>query len=292
MNHLGLIKLGNFDCSQKLPDLTTWPEFDESRLMIARKRITGISENGGIGYFASSTSVDLEKESLSVAIVVNYFRKKSSSIKPLVIPVDDFYLYHLENTSLVVKTKKFNDVIKNSGKDYVIILSGFSQSIIFSQSTLEDIPSQYEAQVYGSKLNNFGNKLMKFSDAMNRMFLEKKSIDNVLNHVSKEGAHTNDAKLLLATSLLLQDCQKWQSLWYEGEEKGTSLYIVAPASFHDAMNRLNIFWGHSLGDYNYRASCSLGNNNEPLFCENYQSTNYTKQGLSSKEFKLRVEHLL
>ena len=130
-----------------------------------------------------------------------------------------------------------------------------------------------------------GIKLLDFAKNIKEVLKQSNGdVETVLKAVSR-GGNDDDARLLLTTALLLQDGQQWQDLWYEGEVKGTPLYLVAPRIFHDAMKRLNINWGHGAMDYEARANASLGAFNKPL-------ANANQQGLSSAEFEKKVGALL
>lgn len=269
---------------------------EETKLRRIGRRIQWEDRNGGIGYLSSSTGHDRPKELLAAAYIAKCFSERKISTQAVVVPVDEFYRFTPGNSSLVGKTKIFNEVAEeqNPGQDFALILTGFTESDIFTQKVLEQVPTQNNAGLDIFKTTLFGKKLLKFATEQLPLIIEREKGD--LNAVLKKIIGTQDgqeknARLLLATGLLLQDRQAWQDLWYEGRKKGTPLYIVAPMSFHDAMNRLNLGWGHGGIDYSRRASYSLGDNNKPPL-EEIELQNYHEQGVSAEEFERRIKPLL
>lgn len=254
-----------------------------------------IYRHSGFGYLATSLNNSIEDEVLGTALVSKYFRVGKMETEPLVIPVDIFYSHYPGMLSLVNKVDSFNHWAGEAGR-FSLILTDFSDSKIFTDDTLNKIPNQEELglQAYGYRdWDEFAKRIMDppFRRKIGNIFIQEKSVEGVLQRLS-EMDNSESGRLLLVTTLLLSDPQGWQTLWYENREKGTPLYIVAPAIFHHAMNRLNIFWGHGDFDYQYRASNSLGAFDEPLFDREVRISNYHKVGLSKDEFRKIVEPLL
>jgi len=278
-------------------------DLNSPRVRDVKRVIERQSKNKGHGYLGYSVDHDREKEAVATALVASCFLNREVKTQPIIVPIDDFYRFYPALASLVAKTKTFDADVIGSKTDYSIILSGFSLSTVLRQDYLEQIPHQNNADLNLSLEGEFGKKFMGFAYEISEKFSQfEGNINQVLESLVKgKQEKIGSAKLLLATSLLLQDKQRWQDLWYESKGKGTSLYIVAPMSFHDAMNRLNLCWGHGALDYSHRAS--LGNNMVPLFgsvaSENAdpfgldaELPNYENQGFSLAEFRQKVEEFL
>lgn len=272
-------------------------EIAEVRIPIEWKDSTG-----GFGYVSSSTHQDYNKEVLWSAIVANSFRDKDNPMSPLVISMDDFYSYSTVNPSLTRKVRHTfsrENLKDDKGRPYAIVLSNFLNSKVFTEDNLLAVPHQDQAFK--------GNNLFKFAESI--ILKEYSTLSELLSNLKSScpSAKDEDLSLLLCTSLVLQDFQSWQDLSYEGSRgEGTPLYIVAPRTFHDAMNRLNLTWGHGAMDYNYRASCSLRSHNYPPFeivdgkvktkddCiqERLQTLGFEFKGLSNEDFNKRVCSIL
>lgn len=295
-----LLKWGNLDTAS-CPFITELKrielsEYEKKKLRIVGMKILLRKRNGGIGYLSSSSEHRRDKELKATLYITQCFREKDNPVQPIVVSIDEFYRFIPGNSSLVGKTQIFNEIAEkqNIEQDFALILSDFSGSNIFTQEILEQVPTQNNAGLDIREQTPFGNNLLEF--ATNQLPLLIKETKGDLNAVLRKIVGTEDwqedAKLLLVTGLLLQDRQTWQNLWYERKEKGTPLYIVAPMNFHDAMNRLNLSWGHGVIDYRYRASCSLGDKDEPPLEDEIELKNYHEQGLSLEEFKRRIEPIL
>lgn len=272
---------------------TSLNEDERRRLEFTGRAILWSNRNCGFGYISSSVSHDRGRELRVTKHIVDCFRRRENPVQPVVIPIDYFYRLFPSNPSLVMKVQTFDKVItrQHPAEESAIILSGFTESEIFTQSTLKQVPCQRSAGLDIFEPTQFGKDLLEFAYGRLSSLIEKCNGDLriVLKIILEAGDFLEeDARLLLVTGLLLQDAQRWQSLWYEGRERGTPLYIVAPMSFHDAMNRLNFGWGHGNLDYRYRASNSLGNHDEPPLEDNVFTEDYDKQGLSPDEFQRRV----
>lgn len=264
----------------------------------------------GFGYLASSLRHDAEREVAWTAFIHRLF--SDNGCHPLIIPIDTF-LQYVPFQGFVGKAGVFTlrQIRDDTGKPYVLLLSDFSSSKIFDAYTLNRIPSQKNAGLDVYKTMSLGDRLLCFSSTGQRdglpaiMDYVDGDITKVFEHYSRITGDDPritlaDQKLLTATALLLGDRQTWQNLWYEQKE-GVPLYIVAPTNFHDAMNRLNQRWGHGIHDYSYRASCSLGARDTPIF-DNVEGTvltkdeikrpNYADMGISQAEFEARVGPLL
>lgn len=259
-------------------------EHDYRRVTVA---ISLRPSQGGFGYISSSIQFDQEQEQLHAAIVAEAYEARG--IKPLIIPVDDYYRYTPGIVSLVGKTRSFNQDSLQENKAYSLILTGFTDSNIFTELKLNDVPTQEEAAMdRNSPDTNFSQKLHNLTDNISYLMGEAQgNLHYLLDKYAITKEKKEDLRLLLVTLLLLQDKQKWQNL---GRQFGnsTELVIVAPKPFHDAMNRLNITWGHGGLDYRRRAEESLFAIDQPLFQpESKQS--YADQGLKFQAFKGRVE---
>jgi hypothetical protein len=296
-----LLSLGSLDTSplEFVRELKEIKLSDDERykLEIVGMRILLQDVNKGIGYLSSSSGYNREKELKAAYYIAKCFSKKNNPAQPVIVTIDGFYRFVPGNLSLVGKTLIFNEVAtqQSPGRDFALILTDFTGSNIFTQKILEQIPTQDNAGLNIYKITPFGEKLLKFAKKQLPLLMvqEKGDLNAVLKRIIGGGdVQEENAKLLLATGLLLQDCQTWQNLWYESRGKGTPLYIVAPMIFHDAMNRLNLSWGHGAIDYNYRANCSFGAHNEPLFEDKVELRIYSEQGLRAKEFEERIGPLL
>ena len=216
-------------------------------------RITLSNRRGGIGYLSSSLRHNVEREKLWTALAAKWFSQ--NEYHPLIVPIDAIYnLNPGGSLSLVRKVLLLDSISKQDaqGRTYAVILTGVSQSGIFTEEILDRVPDQASLRsrpaLYADLLEFSGEPL------------------HVLISRGPQGiANSHQVRLALGTSLLLQDRQTWQDLWYERSMNGgVPLYIVAPKKFHDAMNRLNEDWGHTLHDYHKRASYSLGSYDVPF----------------------------
>ncbi len=273
----------------------------------------------GFGYLASSLESNAKREALWAALIIKTFRK--ANCHPLVIPIDEFYRYVPSEPGLVAKTKILTNhrLYDSENKPHVVVLSNFSNSAVFDQATVGDVPTQENAgyKFTGERRPDFTRLAVKLDEFVSisttgGLSFILDSVEGKLEGVveycvdTKEDSFNprkDDGKLLIASSLLLSDKQMWQDLWYE-QSQGVPLYIVAPSTFHDAMNRLNRYWGHGargMSDYAYRASNSFGNRDEPLFDTvkgdlkikgEFELSDYDIQGVPEKEFQRRVGYLL
>jgi hypothetical protein len=268
-------------------------------ILMATRPIEWSNKMSGFGYASSSLVNDLEKEVISAAIIARAFQKSEMKATPLIIPVDKLYTYYpTANPSFVTKTRLIFDreSIESGKQNYALLVSGFSLSKVFTGSTLEQIPSQKNVgwSLIGGKNTELAEKIGIFAKNIYvKINEENGNIEEVIRKIARTPENIEDARLILATSLLLQDIQAWQDLWYEGSKRGTPLYIVAPVLFHDAMNRLNMCWGHGGTDYRYRAMV-LRNNESPFFdiYDEEKAPGYREQGLSTKEFEKKVSKFL
>lgn len=299
-----LLKQGNPDTSswefvQELKSVNIEDE-EKNKMRTMGRLIQWQDKKGGIGYSSSSVKHNKSKELLTTAYVANCFIEREISTQPIVTPIDEFYKFIPGNSSLVAKTEIFNKIAKeqNPEENFAIILTDFAESDIFTPEILEQIPNQDNAGLNPMQKSEFGKKLWDFIRQQLPLIIQKEkgNLDAVLKQITGvQDSEEKNAKLLLATGLLLMDIQAWQNLWNESGNEETSLYIVAPMSFHDAMNRINLAWGHGVADYEYRASCSLGSNIRSPFediNEDEELQSYEKQGLSAEEFKQKIEPLL
>lgn len=302
-----LIQLGSLETSQhpfvsevrtvlssldeKIIKLTKGDEELNKRVKMACTPIEWKNKRNGLGYASSSVNHNREKEVVAAALIARAFRKNDMKAEPLIIPIDEFYTFYPGCSSLVGKTWAFNNEATEMNKPgYALILTDFTSSKVFTQQALEQAPSQRNAGLdYITEDKDFSSKFSTFEAKQIPLIMEKEkgNLDNVINKLAKTPENINDARMLLATCLLLRDKQCWQDLWYEGKEEGTPLYIVAPVSFHEAMNRLNRCWGHGGLDYIHRST--LRNNDEPLFDEyDFEKEIRTEKGLSLNQFRGRV----
>jgi len=257
--------------------------------------ITNADIKSGYGIISSSPDHDFEKETLATAYVASIFiRYKQEYQLPLIFNIDDIYSLPPYEPSLVGKIIFFEHLRKSfeSEKKYLIILTGLSRSKIFEEKILNQVPNQENARLTYHFVSDpssypnieFGEKLYEFSNRLPQLFLQKKGVINeIMTEIKKNKNEVDDKglKLLMVTGLLLQDRQRWQTLWFEGQDSGTFLFIVAPSSFHHAMNRLNAMWGHGAYDYFARASLKLP---DPIFEESASNVSYERQGLNSENF--------
>lgn len=275
----------------------TLTEDEKKRLQRIERMILSLRVNKGFGYMSSSSNHNSEKEKKTTLFISNCFQEKTNPAQPLVVTIDEFYEFIPRKCSLVMKVVIFNDVATDQDPDqqFAIILTDFSNSKIFKQEILEQVPTQKNAGLRLDKETSFGKTLLKFARNQLPLLIEEENgnLVAVLERIIKiTGREEKDVNLLLVTWLLLQDIQAWQTLWYENAKKGTPLYIVAPKSFHNAMNRLNLFSEHWWVDYSYRAWNSLGNEEQPLLEDDIDEFNYNEQGISSEEFQKRIEPIL
>jgi hypothetical protein len=254
-------------------------------------------DKGGFGYVATSQD-DRRGDAVAItAYVAESFRTKTPPVQTTIIPIDEFYRFKPEGLSLVYKTTTFDAMTrdKHPDTDRVIILTGFPDSSVFDEQTLQQIPTQENAGLVHTRETELGRYLSEFAKNILPSLMKEKQGDIIAvlqTIVEYTRGAVRDAKLLLATALLLQDCQLWQNLVYEGREKGTPLFIVAPLSFHDAMNRINEVGSHSGRDYWYRASMSLGAIENLRPDTTPTLPNAHNQGLSAGSYRDRIQPLL
>lgn len=263
----------------------------------------------GFGFVASSFEHNKSMETLWAAIIAKAFMESGINFHPIVMPVDEYYRYMPSYLSIVGKTTEISERKRrdNSGRPYAMVLTGFTNSVVFRQDVLQEMPNQYEIygdSVTGRKPISVVKEFEEFSTyASERIFGEQKgSLNGVINALSKEGSK-KDAELLLCSVLLLHDCQMWQNLWYECKE-GIPLYIVAPFEFHESMDRINLNWGHGALDYSYRAQFLRANRYPPIsvadgklkdeleYLEEEESELIYKRGLKGAEFEARIKPIL
>lgn len=254
-------------------------------------------QNNGFGYVATSQDDGRDDAVAITAHIAESFRTKTPPVQTTIIPIDEFYRFKPEGLSLVYKTTTFDAMTrdKHPDTDRVIILTGFHDSSVFDEQTLQQIPTQENAGLVRTNETELGKYLSEFAKNILPPLMEEKQGDIIAvlqTIVEYTQGVVGDAKLLLATALLLQDCQLWQNLVYEGREKGTPLFIVAPLSFHDAMNRINEVGSHSGRDYLYRASMSLGAIENLRPDTTPTLPNAHNQGLSAKSYRDRIQPLL
>lgn len=246
--------------------------------------------NGGFGYCSTEDADSADAEAIVVDLIVGAFRDRN--IIPIKIDIDVFYGYAPRILSIVEKIRHFDTERQERGlpNRYAIVLTGFGESILFPTQALQSIPVQENAGLGILKNTEFGKLLSHTSNMLVYAIEQHGSLNALLEHTCSRFGE--DGNLFLATCLLLQDRQTWQELWYEwtGSEGGTSLFIVAPPCFHDAMNRLNLSWGHGHTDYAYRAT--LGRSDQALSKDGEEPEPYHKQGLSSEEFERRMRPIL
>ncbi|MDD4617153.1 MAG: hypothetical protein PHW76_08610 [Alphaproteobacteria bacterium] len=261
----------------------------------------------GFGYASSNENGGSDKEALISSFIVSAFKASGMKVEPLLLSVVDYYSYQPEKLSLVGKTKSITrEEFKENGKpQHAIVLSDFSNSDLFSARVMTEIPCQdalgLAYNCCDEKLKSFGERLRAFSYEQLPLIVEENGgINQTVATLSEATSATSederhDLKMLLATSLLLQDRQMWQDLWYE-TGTGVPLFIVAPKCFHDAMNRVNLAWGHGSVDYHYRAGNSLEASDASLF-EGIEPAKekiipYREQGMNATQVMARLEPML
>ncbi len=247
--------------------------------------------NSGFGYCGTSDDDEEDVGALVDGAVCGAF--KDRGITPVLADIDTFYQYATRGTlSIVGKVQRFDEDRLKLGlpNEYAIILSGFGRSAIFESAALRDVPFQDNADLNIARMSGFGRRLLAASD-LSELIARYGDLDGLRRILSERFGE--DGRLFLVVSLLLQDRQAWQNLWYESarNEGGTSLFLVAPPCFHDAMNRLNCSWGHGAVDYSYRAT--LGRRDQALYGdEDKEAAPYYTQGLPAEEFERRMRPVL
>lgn len=283
------------DLASVTPD---WDIKNDETLRLLYRRLAIRPRNAGVGYASASVENDRAKELRAAAFVRWSLAQRARAIESVVLPVDQLYRFDLDQDGLVGKLFSFNDQLKEHALDpkYAFVVTDFADSIVFDDQTLANIPHQEAAGLKHGAFTKLGDVLYNFGRrGVSELLKESKgdlrtTLDTMMD---RSRASEADAKLLLATSLLLQDEQRWQDPWYEhapGDQ--TSLFVVGPKSFHDAMNRLNDYWGHGTHDYAYRSANSLGNFDAPLFDEEPPVVIYKDQGPDSETFSARIEPVL
>ena len=262
----------------------------------------------GFGYVASSFEHDKSMETLWAAIIAKAFMDSELNFHPIIMPIDEYYKFVPSYLSIVGKTTEISErkMRDNSGRPYAMVLTGFTESVIFRQDVLQKMPNQYE--VYGDGISKKPISIIKTFEEFSQyttegLFTANKGILKDILEALAKGVKKEDAELLLCSVLLLHDCQMWQNLWYEQKE-GIPLYIVAPFSFHETMDRMNISWGHGALDYTYRAQSLRANRYPPIsvvdgklkdelkYSEEEDPEVFQRKGLSGAEFEARIKPIL
>ncbi len=215
----------------------------------------------GHGYLASSLKSDFESEVLWTSVVVNAF--SNAGFQSVIFPIDDFYSYLPKVSGICQKLSCLTQdkLATEPQSKYAVILSDFSSSQVFTDNTLKLVPFQNNAESF-----EFKNRAKYICPLIGRTGSLELSLSEITNMLGDSEEHKQNAQLLLCCSLLLDDAEAWQSLWYESQgNKGIPLFIVAPKLYHDAVNRLNYFCGHGVMDYEYRAGNKLGAHKVPIF---------------------------
>ena len=286
--------------------------------------LKNINARGGIGYLTSSLHHNENVEAYWTAKVAKTLI--DSGRHPLIISVDEAYLTS-QATSVIVMAQKLTKLgyVKDSnGRNYVIVITGVSRSVLFTENILRQIPSREHlesslaAEPYFRALN--GTLALNQS----QVFFGKSMAENItkLAQLVKQKTGTSPdsecIKLWLQFYILNHDVD-WQSLWYEYTDNsglGVPVYIVAPESFHSAIDRMHDNWTKSPHDYRYRSSHSLGGNIMPAIDsidekvmlsgelleylrpkqgdtpESSKLLNYPRRGISPQEFKRRTQHIV
>ena len=165
--------------------------------------------NYGFGYLSSSSKHDFDKEAFCAAVVAGAL--KTTGAQPLVVPIDKFYSYMTYNCSLVAKARFFADqeVIDRPA----IVLSGFTQSAIYTEEVLRQIPHQYNI---AESSDVFQAEFEKFAQGIHRFFKENVSVEQTLDWILKGHAleQQEGAQLLLAAALIWANQEAFQPLSY------------------------------------------------------------------------------
>lgn len=265
---------------------------DDQRITNPLKRFNwGLQKErpSGIGYLTSSQHHDRRLEVFWTALC--YYLAKREGFHPLVVPVDAMYSYRPDCAPALPNKIRYqlsdmDGVMFHQDKDpYLILLSGFADSVVFDEATLQKVPQQGNMPP-SDTFNDFCS--YKLCELLGHHKALAKLVEAM---AANKKDRTEDIKLTIATALLAANGQSWQMLCYQSKH-GIPLYIVAPQSFHAAMNRLNALLGHGAHDYHYRADNSLGANDHALVAlrdgkiveaEDMPPINHFKGGISKEE---------
>jgi hypothetical protein len=276
---------------------------------LLRSAITGQPVTGH-GLISSSGGYDRNKEITWAAAIARLFRDRNNQpnqparpTKLVVVPVDIFYRYIPGNPSWVSKAEILQNQTSGDGNDYAIILTGFTESSVFLDTVIGDIPT---AGVAGFRtwLEELDKPSSKFQIKMTKTYQEiariiereNGDINSAIQVLmsKKRGVSEEDARLLMAVFLLSRDPTKWQGL-SEGDE-GVGLFIVAPLALHQAIIRLTGGIGDE-NNYTYRADrggyeAHLKPLSEISSGEPFDPNSYQKPGLSLVDFQRRIAPFL
>lgn len=292
---------------------------DDPKIVDVTNPISKLETPKGFGYLASSSSRDPDVEALWTAIVAETWRR--ADYHPIVLPIDQFYAYRANlDPSLVLKTRTFafERSRDEQGRPYAFILSGVSESQLFTPEILAAIPYQEHAGIkceqgiFQSGENELGDRLLSFAwsddhSGLTEAISKAGSLKGFLAELDQNLGNSDpresfNARLLVATALLLQDGQTWKDLQYAERDEGVPLFVVAPDDFHRAVNRLNFRWSEAALDYLSSASGSLGASRSPLLngtlsgsgvptaLDQYEALK--TEGLSREEFERVITPLL
>ncbi len=222
---------------------------------VLRRLVLRDPARGGIGYLTSSLGQNTEYENMWTGLVAKTFKERPA--KPIVIEIDALFSFYPKSPSLVRKVKMFSEggTADQEGIPYVLVASGVTDSKLFPKRVMERIPRQTQVPNELEKffVNSFQDMLRNTSSPLDLLERWKKIVPKTVENIDE------DINVLLAWCLL-RALGNWQGLWYEGEEKGVGLYIVAPAYFHDAIIRVR-----SKDEYQDRSKVTFGSNDNPVF---------------------------
>lgn len=271
------------------------------------RSITAMQWNG-VGYVSSSEFLDRTCEERSCAYLVSLLRDKKPEFTPIIVPIDEIYKISPPYGIVSIVTNIVTELSyeMDSKVRPVVVLSGITTSKVFDEKTLLDVPTTKNmGYIWSSGTDRLGKSLHSETANLLSSFVKKilptllkdtnGDLDLLLRVVTTQyESNIEDAKLLIATGLLRLDSQRWQDPWYEMSSRGggVPIFVVAPTIFHYAMSRVDGGAVHTPYDYAYRAGNSLGAFNDPLFGENTDQRPYPEQGLSQKEFEVRVRPIL
>ena len=242
--------------------------------------------DGGYGFLAPSFHVDASLEVTATAAIAKAMQE--SEKKPLIVTFDEFYRdLARKQGSIVGKMKVLKALLETRKERYGVIVTGMSESTLFSESALNDVPTQQTFDRWLQTDDDAQEAFARCRIAVSDLFLRQIAegalprVDSVLAAMPKA-----DRDLLFATLILSLDQQLWQDLWWEGQaKKGPTLFIIAPTVFHAAMVRFNQSHGHGHEDYLRRATYLSSGLFSPADRDVQPELS---QGVSLEEFQERV----
>lgn len=174
----------------------------EERILPIKRYFVRKYKNAGHSCISYALEHDAEKEARVTALMATIF--ENAGRIPLFIPIDTVYQYCPGNAGLVRKIEATNQEIEDVSR-YVVILSGFAESAVFTPQVLADVPNQFNSGLnQESPHKDFGKKLSNYAhwEVGRLLFDHQGYLPSVLDSMNKNSRNREmqtpdeDARLL------------------------------------------------------------------------------------------------